>query len=211
VCDHLQLDAIVRGLVTDRSQVVDPFASADIKHYLHKAKHEHSGSDLIAFNIQRGRDHGLPAYHVYLDFCFGVKAYGWQDLARFIPSQQLNVLRSLYRDFRDIDLYTGGLSEKKFPDASVGPTFACILGIQYYHIKFGDRYFYSHNHQAGSFSVAQLASIQNRFSLGNYLCKTSDYLGEVQKNPFLPVSSYNPQVKCSSLPDLDYNLWKEKY
>lgn len=205
------MDSIIRGLVTDRSQVVDPFASEDIKNHLYQSRGEKIGSDLIAFNIQRGRDHGLPAYHVYLDFCFGVKVHGWQDLARFIPTQQLNVLRSLYPDFRDIDLYTGGLSEKKFPDASVGPTFACILGIQYYHLKFGDRYFYSHGQQAGSFTPAQLSSIQNSLTLSNYLCKSSDYLGEVQKKPFLPISSYNPLVKCSSLPDLDYSLWKEKY
>lgn len=202
---------MIRGFVTDRSQVVDPFVAEDVKNYLYKGKHEKIGSDLIAFNIQRGRDHGLPAYHVYLDFCFGFKACGWHDLAKFIPAAQLNVLRGLYADFRDVDLYTGGLSEKKFPDASVGPTFACILGIQFYHLKFGDRYFYSHGLQAGSFTPVQLNNIQNRLSLANFLCKATDYLNEIQQKPLLPASHQNPIVKCSSFLDLDYRLWQQRF
>lgn len=55
-------------------------------------------------------------------------------------------------DIEDIDLYVAGVSERHFIDASIGPTFGCLVGVQFYHSKFGDRYFYEHGGQAGSFS-----------------------------------------------------------
>ena len=97
---------------------------------------------------------------------------------------------------------------EKFPDASVGPTFACILGIQYYHLKFGDRFFYSHGFQAGSFTPDQLLNLKEEASLANLICKNSDNIKSIQLNPFLPVSKYNYDVPCSSLPSINYNLFK---
>lgn len=48
------------------------------------------------------------------------------------------------------------MSERHFPDSNVGPTFACMLGIQYYHLKFGDRYYFEHGGQSGSFTPRKL-------------------------------------------------------
>jgi peroxidase len=204
-------DNMVRGLTTDRSQVVDPWIANDVKNYLYRSKYERTGSDLPAFNIQRGRDHGLPAYYVYLEFCFGFKAYSWNDLGKFIPQYQLKILMGLYESWYDVDLWVAGMSEKKFPDADVGPTFACILGIQYYHLKFGDRYFVTHGHQTGSFTPAQLSNIRATTTLSNVLCKTGDYLGSMQKHAFFPASSYNPMVPCNKYAEIDYSLWKKTY
>lgn len=91
------MDGLIQGLLTDPSMTVDPWVDGDVHNYLYRAKNEQFGSDLGAFNIQRGRDHGLPAYHVYLDFCFGVKVKGWDDLAKFIPYEEMAVFRKLYR------------------------------------------------------------------------------------------------------------------
>ena len=77
--------------------VVDQFIGNDIKNYLYRTKKEPVGSDLPAFNIQRGRDHGIPPYHVYLEFCFGFKAYSWDDLGKFIPYEQLYVFKKVYK------------------------------------------------------------------------------------------------------------------
>ena len=54
------MDAVIRGLVTDRSMLVDPHFVEDIKNYLYKSKTEKVGSDLISINIQRQRDHAFP-------------------------------------------------------------------------------------------------------------------------------------------------------
>ena len=65
------------------------------------------------------------------------------------------------RHWRDIDLFVGGISERRISDAAFGPTFACINGIQFYHFKFGDRFYFEHGNQAGSFSPGTTFDIAN--------------------------------------------------
>jgi len=60
------------------------------------------------------------------------------------------------RDFRDVDLFVGGVSEKKTNANRMGPTFACLTALQFYYTKFGDRFFYEHKEQAGSFTKGKL-------------------------------------------------------
>jgi hypothetical protein len=206
-----QIDAMVKGFVHDHSMVVDPWIGGDVHNYLYRTRKEPVGSDLPAFNIQRSRDHGIPPYHVYLKFCFGYEANSWEDLGKFIPYEQLHIFKGIYKDWRDLELWPAGVSERKFPDADVGPTFACVLGIQYYHIKFGDRYFYSHGHQTGSFKPDQLANIKHVSTLSSFLCHTTDRLESMQKHAFFPAGGYNTHIPCKSMPQINYNLWKEAY
>ena len=66
-----QTDGLIQGLLVEHSKSVDPHVAEDVKNYLYRKKGERFGSDLIARNIQRGRDHGIPGYVNYLRFCFG--------------------------------------------------------------------------------------------------------------------------------------------
>ena len=50
---------------------------------------------------------------MYIDFCFGEKIKSWDDLRKYIPDENLARLKSVYVDVRDVDLYTGGISESK--------------------------------------------------------------------------------------------------
>lgn len=77
--------------------MMDPWIGNDVHNYLYKAKHEKVGSDLPAFNIQRCRDHGIPPYHVYLKFCFGYEATSWEDLGKFIPWEQIDAFKKIYK------------------------------------------------------------------------------------------------------------------
>ena len=42
-----------------------------------EAKH---GGDLVAFNVWRGRDHGLPGYNTYRQLCGMKKVKGFSEL-----------------------------------------------------------------------------------------------------------------------------------
>jgi hypothetical protein len=35
----------------------------------------------------------------------------------------------------------------------LGPTFACLNGIQFHHWKYGDRFYFEHGGEAGSFTI----------------------------------------------------------
>lgn len=61
----------------------------------------------------------------------------------------------MHRDVRDIDLVSGGLSEHPLPGAIVGPTFACLVADEFKALKFGDRFYYEHGDQAGSFTPGE--------------------------------------------------------
>lgn len=59
------------------------------------------------------------------------------------------------------------MSERHFIDASIGPTFGCLVGIQYYHLKFGDRYYYEHGDQSGSFTIGLLLNKKHLIPMRN--------------------------------------------
>ena len=61
-----------------------------------------------------------------------------------------------YRNVHDIDLFSAGLAEYPLPGAAVGPTFTCIIGIQFYNLKYGDRFWFEHGYQSGSFTPGKL-------------------------------------------------------
>lgn len=198
-----QTNLIINGLLGSPSYNVDPWISNDVRNHLYQAPTERFGGDLAATNIWRGRDHGLPAYVHYLDYCFNYKVRGWKELQLFIPNQTLNQLRKLYKLVENIDLFTGGLAERHFPGADIGPTFACINGIQYNHLKFGDRFYFEHGNQVGSFNPAQLDEIK-RASLARLLCRTAS-LPVAPQYAFLQPSLYNPLINCNQVDDIDYS------
>ncbi|CAG2106611.1 unnamed protein product [Medioppia subpectinata] len=204
---------ILKGLISDPTASSDPFFTGDVKNFLYKLRTENFGRDLPAFNIQRGRDHGVPGYIYYLDYCFG--------------------------HWRDIDLFVGGVSERRISDAAFGPTFACINGIQFYHFKFGDRFYFEHGYQPGSFSpgIGETSTYSwAECPKGVYLTPHSgphlpalmafnfitlnlvtdftssmaisqDHL--VQPNVFFHASPHNPLMPCQAYPEIDYGLWAE--
>jgi len=85
------------------------------------------------------------------------------------------------------------------PGAVVGPVSACIIGIQFQHLKYGDRLFYTHQ---GEFTLGintlyssnvnlyliyrldQLNSIK-KYSYNCFICHSTD-IEKVARNPFRP-------------------------
>ena len=96
--------------------------------------------DLAALNIQRGRDHGLAAYNIWREQCGLRRFQEWDDLKAVMSSTTVDRLASVYQSVEDVDLFTGGLSERPVVGGMVGPTFACILGQQFLNLRRGDRF-----------------------------------------------------------------------
>ncbi|XP_045166946.2 peroxidase-like protein [Mercenaria mercenaria] len=164
--------------------------------------------DLAAINIQRGRDHGLPAYSNYREWC-GMNKLGrsWKDpgLKDHTP-ETIRLLRQAgYRSPLDIDLYTGGLTEEPVKGGSLGPTFECIVGRQFRRFKFGDRLWYQ-NEDAG-FNKAQKKAIQ-KYTFAKLLCINYKFKEINSPNAF---KSTDPRKPCSAIDaDLDLSAFKPK-
>ena len=135
--------------------------------------------DLAATNINRGRDHGIPSYNQYRQYCGLGLATSFADLSNTMSDQSIAKLKSVYATVNDIDLWVGGLAEGAFiadnkindtfrPGGSVvGATFNCLLTKQFIELKKGDRFFYENapNAAFGTSSTAFTIGINHFFSL----------------------------------------------
>lgn len=90
------------------------------------------GTDALALDIQRGRDHGLSSYTAYLELCTGQpRISDWQDLRTVMLAPNIWRLRQIYQHVKQIDLIVGAVAETPVAGATVGPTFACLFGEQF--------------------------------------------------------------------------------
>lgn len=69
-------------------------------------------------------------------------------LSLSLPSQN----HSCYRHPDDIDLWSGGVSERPLPGSMVGPTFSCLIGITFKELRYGDRFWYENRGQPSEFT-----------------------------------------------------------
>lgn len=112
--------------------------------------------DLIALNVQRGRDHGLPGYNQYRRLCGLQPMTSFADVGRLMQPGSQDPLSRVYKHVDDIDLFIGGAHEEPLEGALVGPTFACIVGEQARRLKKGDRFWYENGELPHSFKKSKL-------------------------------------------------------
>src|SRR5437764_6027517 len=133
------IDAILKGAASGDAQEVDLLAVRDIRNLLFGPPGA-GGSDLIARDIQRGRDHGLT------DDNSMRAAYGLPRVTSFaqITSdvQVQQKLQQLYGSVDNIDAFVGALAEDHAPGADVGPLTKAVLVNQFTRLRDGDRLFY---------------------------------------------------------------------
>ena len=124
-------------------------------------------------------------------------------------------LSSAYEHVDDVDLFTGGLSERPVVGGVVGPTFACILGQQFLNLRKGDRFWYENGgadaQYPGGFTTQQLQEIR-KSSLARVICNGLDDVGSIQPYAFLADDEFaNRRSACkgSRIPRVDLSKWKE--
>ena len=61
-------------------------------------------------------------------------------------------MKEIYKHVDDIDLFVGGILETNIAEAVVGPTFQCLIGDQFFRLKWGDRFFYDLGGRPSSFT-----------------------------------------------------------
>ncbi|KFM70982.1 Peroxidasin-like protein, partial [Stegodyphus mimosarum] len=205
------IDSILRGLATSSMENLDFAITEEVTNHLFEKKQvPFSGMDLAALNVQRARDHGIPGYNEYREFCNLTKAKSFDDLTKEIPPHIVERLKNVYNHVDDIDLFSGGLAERALHGGLVGPTFGCIIAKQFSLLKKCDRFYYETANPLLRFTEAQLTEIR-KSSLAKVICDNSDSIDTIQRMVFdLPDAFMNPRVSCKSLPSVDLEQWKER-
>merc|ERR1712013_525903 len=96
------LDGLVRGMTEQSGQLWDSSFVPDVRDHLFESSPGRGGLDLVAVNIQRGRDHGLPGYNKYREICTGSKAKDWADLRKSIEPRHIEKMRRIYKSVEEI-------------------------------------------------------------------------------------------------------------
>ncbi|KAL4142203.1 hypothetical protein QTP88_004707 [Uroleucon formosanum] len=141
-----------------------------------------TGFDLLSYDIQRGRDVGLPPYTKIRSLCGLPQAKSFDDLSDYIPSEKINQLKQFYSTVDDIDYYVGILLEDKVTGSMFGPTGSCVIADSFYRFRNGDRFFYDVKDQPGSFTSDQIQSLK-KITLSHIICATSE-IERIQKDTF---------------------------
>ncbi|KAH9363376.1 hypothetical protein HPB48_006482 [Haemaphysalis longicornis] len=162
---------------------------------------------LASFNIQRGRDHGMPGYNSWRQFCNLSRASSFEDLRHEITSAELRrKLERLYKTPDNIDVWVGAISEEPTPGSKVGPTLSCLLSQQFARLRDGDRLWYLND---GTFTEEQRQELR-RSSLARVLCENGDNITHVTRDAFtLPERQPGGIVHCREVPALNLEPWRE--
>ncbi|XP_053406557.1 lactoperoxidase-like [Mercenaria mercenaria] len=159
--------------------------------------------DLAALDIERGREWGTPAYTKYRSLCGLGDAKAWSDLLSTHTQETIDRLQLVYADPRDIDLWTGIVSETLLGTSLSGPTQSCLIGKQFANIRDGDRFWYETADSTTGFTLDQLTEIKN-VSLGKILCDNLD-VSHMPEKVFKTTSAW---LDCSSFAEIDLAAWK---
>jgi len=205
------VDEFFIGMSNQPALAVDDFVTAEVTNLLFRKPGDQFGVDLTAFNLQRNREVGLPGYTEFRTFCGLPPVETFDDLLGSMSNQTVSRYASVLRSPHDIDLWSGGVSERPLPGSLLGPTFTCIIATQFRVARSGDRFWYETGGQPSSFSLAQLQQIR-KARLGRVLCDNTDLIKTIQLYPLIMADhEINPRAACGSsiIPHMDLSPWKE--
>lgn len=187
--DESGIEPFLRGGMSQTAQAFDPMVIDDVRNFLF-GQPGAGGLDLVAINMQRGRDHGIAGYN-------DVRAsLGLSRIESFDdPIWQGDFgqkLAQVYASPDDVDLWVGGLAENYTGDSLAGETLTTILTNQFEDLRDGDRFWYENQ-----FSGQQLKDLNN-LSLSDVIQRNTT-IKAVQDNAFLASNVHlQPQASLAT-------------
>ena len=134
------IGAILKGDADGVSQANDLMAINDVRNLLF-GNGGFGGEDLIARDIQRDRDNGIPDYNA-LRVGLGLKPVTSFSQITSDPTVQQELAAAYPGGVNTIDAFEGGLAETHVRGSDVGPLFQTIMVDQFTRLRDGDRFFY---------------------------------------------------------------------
>ncbi|XP_072221755.1 thyroid peroxidase [Leuresthes tenuis] len=162
--------------------------------------------DLASLNLQRGRDHGLPGYNEWREFCGLTRVVTLDDLTEVVRDFGVaEKILKLYQHADNIDVWLGGLVENFSPGSRTGPLFACLIGKQMKALRDGDRFWWEAD---GVFTQQQKVELL-KGSVSRLICDNSD-IQEVPADSFRFRRYPAEYVSCSETPSINLEAWREE-
>ncbi|XP_044515496.1 thyroid peroxidase [Gracilinanus agilis] len=200
------LDPVIRGLLASpaKLQIQDQIMNEELTEKLFVLS-DNGTLDLASLDLQRGRDHGLPGYNDWREFCGLQRLETQTDLYTAITNRSIvEKIMELYKHPNNIDVWLGGLAENLLPDARTGPLFACIIGRQMKALREGDRFWWENKHV---FTEAQRHELEQH-SLSRLICDNTG-LTTVPADAF-QLGRFPIDFKsCEDIPGINLEAWRE--
>lgn len=172
------------GLMNQVAQAVDDSITQEVTNHLFKKEGHRFGMDLVSFNMQRAREFGIPGFMEFRKFCGLDSAEHFEELFGSMPNETVRRYQSIFEHPLDVDLWSGGVSEKPLPGSMLGPVFACIIATQFSYLRRGDRFWYELPNQPSSFTSDQLQEIR-KVKLSRVMCDNTDLIDSIQIYPMV--------------------------
>jgi dual oxidase len=140
---------LLKGLASQKCEREDNMIIEDLRGRVFGPL-EFSRRDLMAVNIQRGRDHGTPDYNT-ARAAFGLKKITsveefMQETKTATPIEVVQELEKIHKGnnsgkflWDNIDVWTGGILETTYRP---GPLFRAIIKDQFTRIRNADRFWF---------------------------------------------------------------------
>uniref|UniRef100_A0A182Q8P1 Uncharacterized protein n=1 Tax=Anopheles farauti TaxID=69004 RepID=A0A182Q8P1_9DIPT len=187
---------LVSSVLGQNAMSLDTAYVDDVAHLLFGVRHV--GLDVLALDIQRGRDHGLARYTDYYTLCNGKPVTSWTDLERVLKPDDFKTIRAAYATVHDVDLIVGAMAEwPAQPGATVGPTLSCLIREQ---IRRSLRQPVESSEPL--VRPDALDALVADYGAAQFMCDTAQ-VERVQRDIFRVPADDNPQIRCAQLPPLD--------
>ena len=172
------IEVTLRGLVSQQCQELDELVISEVRDFLFGPPGA-GGLDLVALNIQRGRDHGINDYNSVREIITGSPV---ADLSEISEDTTITAkLESAYEDINDMDLWIVGLSEDPHPRSKsmLGALLHDITVDQFVRLRDGDRFFYKND------LPPKLVRLVEKQTLATIIRRNTTIEEEIQDNVFL--------------------------
>ena len=136
------IGAVLKGDADGDAQAEDMLAINEVRNLLFNevVPGVGDGQDLIALDIERGRDNGIGSYN-QVRVALGLPAVtSFAQITSNVQVQQ--ELQAAYGNVNNIDAFEGGLAEDHVAGSDVGRLFQTIMVDQFTRLRDGDRFFY---------------------------------------------------------------------
>lgn len=142
------LETFVRGALGNFAQKVDVQVRDALRNFLFEKVDGEDGFDLVAMNIQRGRDHALPKYNK------ACKRFGITAATSFEAITKNKIVQSnlanAYGTVEKVEAWPGMLAEDLTSESSLPPCIQAIWEEEFKRIRDGDFFYYENGEQFDS-------------------------------------------------------------